>query len=378
MNKVKNVLIEVSSIRPGGGPFGYCYNLFQGYAKIKDKYPNINLYSHANSSILRTKSKIEIKKYSFLQSIILFIKNLTPTWAKHLRFNLSNRRREILKSDIVIFQGFQPSYKLKSIRKKVFTIYMPHSPTITADEILMNSRLYNTTLKTRDYLSYKRNESELIKNADLIVFASQGAADEYFKNFEIELINKRIEFINSGIDLPSNIDLKIDNKKISNGVFFIGRYVEHKGFKLFCEAAKIIKNEHDNINFFAIGGGPIDANEYVIDLGWQENPYPFINAASLIVVPNIYSYYDLLPLECAALGKPMVMTLVGGSVDQINKLTDTLGCKAEVYDLADTIKKAYKLKQEIPNWGEQNRIVYNEFYDSSVFAERWCELIKRI
>lgn len=370
----KNILIEIGAIKPGGGPSGYTYNLFEGYKKIKYIFPHLNIYSFAQRDTKRTKSMIG--KVDF--DLKVFLSKYLPNWVRTIKFRFSRKRKLMLAAQIVVFQGIQKPTAIKSIKNKVFSVYMPHTPTIAADEILMNSKLYNTSLSKREYRNMVKQERELINAADCVVFASIGASEEYWKAFNKELTNKKIEYIASGIDLP-NIDTNsTPNVDILNGVFFIGRYVEHKGYDLYCATANLVKTINPNIKFYSIGGGPIKSNDNVIDLGWQENPYPFIQAASFIVIPNTYSYYDLLPLECAALGKPLVMTKVGGNVDQLNELPDSIGATIQVDNLAESIIEAFNRKLNEPSWGENNRIKYSNFFNSEAFATRWCNFLDRI
>lgn len=376
-NKVK-IYIEVHTIRPGGGPPGYVYNLLQGYKRLSEIDKDIiEFISLSCESTNRTKSAFEVRR-NIIQVLRSYIGKKSPLFLKRIRLFKSKKWKELSKCDIVIFHGFQNSLTIKEAHKITKTIYMPHCPTIAADEELMSNNLYGIKYTKKDYAQSIETERQLIKHADMVVFASKGAATEYWKYFEPELKHTQIEYIPSGIDLPEIAKENIyDDIKLSNIVLFAGRYVYHKGFDLFCSAAEYTNKINPEINFVSIGGGAIKPNNYVKDFGWQENPYPYIKNASLIVIPNQMAYYDLFPLECAALGKPIVMTKVGGNVDQLDELPDSLGCSTNVEELSRAIIRSFEILKENKEWGINNKKKYNEFFNSESLTLRWIVLLRK-
>src|SRR5690606_13578654 len=90
----------------------------------------------------------------------------------------------------------------------------------------------------------------------------------------------------------------------------------------------------------------------VHDLGWKDDPMSTISRARIVVVPNRVAYFDLLPLEAAALGKGIVFSSVGGNIDQHALLPDSVACDLE--NLGSGIERAIELCAEDDNWGRRN------------------------
>jgi glycosyltransferase involved in cell wall biosynthesis len=308
---------------------------------------------------------------------IFVIKFLTTVGLKpFLSKKIKEGKRKIKGSDLVVFQGFQEIYLTKYARKIGKRIaYMPHSPSIMADEYKMLCALNFTKFSENEYQNFCRIESDFIKLSDFVVFPSKGASTEYFKKFSNKLFGKKIYYIQSGIKSfgrPSDIKKNISNRD-SLRIIFAGRYVHHKGYDLFCSAAELVVPHRYGVEFLTLGDGPMKKSyQYITNLGWRDDVFKVLDTADIVVVPNRIAYYDLLPLECAALGKPLVMTSVGGNVDQMHELPDTLSCDSLTPEaLAESINAAIEKLKLDPAWGEGNLLAFNSTFTVKKFAERW-------
>ena len=65
-----------------------------------------------------------------------------------------------------------------------------------------------------------------------------------------------------------------------------------------------------------------DNNLSVEMLGFQENPYKFINQARVVCMPSVYEGFGLVALEAMCLGKPVLASGAGGLSEIVN---DTCG-----------------------------------------------------
>lgn len=290
---------------------------------------------------------------------------------------IKDAKKKIRGSSVVIFQGFQEPYLINYARMQgVSTVYMPHSPCPSAQEYRMLCQLNDLPLDQRKYDSFLNNERILIALADVIAFPSYGAGSQYFSSFPCEIASKRTLYLKSGVAIEGAETTAGQIKKTPR-ICFIGRYIEHKGYDLFCAASSLLGEEGIVAEFVTIGDGPMKQSlPHVTDLGWRNDIYIALQEADIIIVPNRIAYYDLLPLECAALGKPLVMTAVGGNVDQLRDLPDSIPCsEPSIPHLASAIRKAIDEFYRNPLWGSANRKVFNKMFTAEAFARRWDDAI---
>jgi glycosyltransferase involved in cell wall biosynthesis len=318
---------------------------------------------------------------SFRLSIIKFLTKagLKPFLSKKIR----DSKKKINGSDLVVFQGFQETHLARYARKIHRRLaYMPHSPSVIADEYKMLCELNSHKFDEKHYQTLLGGEAALIGLSDFVVFPSRGAGTSYIEKFPKALSGKNIVYIKSGVKVDCG-DVGRDSARENKGpirILFAGRYVSHKGYDLFCDAAELIGENIDGIEFVTLGDGPMKKScRYVTDLGWRNDVFNVLETADIVVIPNRIAYYDLLPLECAAFGKPLVMTKVGGNVDQMHDLPDSLSCdSATPEQLAESIKAAItKLKLD-PTWGSKNRLAFESTFTVKKFAERWDAAVENM
>lgn len=382
----KKVLIVTPIIRPGGGPPGYVFNLKCGIAELANEGKLKNTFTFSgNESQKRVKvtrensgGRGDIRR--LLIGILTWL-GLTPYLSKRV----IGLKKIISENDIIIFQGYQDSHLPVYAKAKGKTVvYMPHSPSIMADEYKMLCELSCSGSDNKHYRNLAKNESLLIKLADHVAFPSQGASIEYVKAFPYLLSHKPKIFIKSGVNIHepyAQIESFIRKHKASStNVYFIGRYVSHKGYDLFLSAAALIKKNYDDVKFYTLGDGPMKReSDSVINLGWTSNIFSELLDADIIVVPNRIAYYDLLPLESAAIGKPLVMTSVGGNTDQLADLPDSVACNTlDPADLAEALLVAINILKKNKDWGIRNYDAYKALFTTQKFAKRWDEAISKL
>lgn len=389
----KNVLIITPVIKSGGGPPGYVFNLKDGLNLLKNDSELNNIYQFIGEEIEgRNKAlgeKIIRKNTSLLRRLksaignLLMILGLKYYIIKILKKDIIFNNSKIRKCDIIIFQGFQNLQLIKYAKSiKKYLIYMPHSPSIMADEYRMISSI-NGDYSKKIYKNIFKVEKKLFEYCDLVVFPSPNSKLEYTKNYGDTLLMKKIIYIKSGVKVPLQslyIRGNYYDKNRPINIYFVGRYVSHKGYDIFCEAAELLSKKFDHLNFYTVGGGPIKFSSSVVkDMGWRDDIFKVLENADLVVIPNKIAYYDLLPLECAALGKPLVMTCVGGNKDQLEDLKDSVSCdEVNAVCLAAAIEDGAKLFQDIPGWGINNRKAYEDKFTTKEFARRWDVMVDSI
>lgn len=103
----------------------------------------------------------------------------------------------------------------------------------------------------------------------------------------------------------------------------VGRLSFEKGNDRLLSACKMLKDE--GIAFFLclVGDGPerealqkqvsvLGLNDRVSFLGFQENPYPYMRSADVIVTPSRYEGFSTVVTEAMILGKPVITTPCSG------------------------------------------------------------------
>jgi len=380
----KHVLVITPSVRPGGGPAGYVYNHMVGYEELRRAGKNKNEFVFFGKTGCSDRSPGKISD-SFVSNIK---KTIVALGLKHTVMDLialfSRKKRqmksEIKKADIVIFQGPYNTNLARYAKQRSIIIYMPHSPTIAADEYRDLIRDSGKEIGPRYYENLKKEEKDIINIADTVVFPSIGAGKEYERNFSMQLIGK-VVYLKSGLHTKvSSSDDKTDIfEKGKVNILFAGRYVSHRGYDIFCDAARLLSEAGFNALFYCAGTGPLKIDTpHVQNLGWRNDIFDVIRSADIIAVPNRIAYYDLFPLECAACGKPMVMAGVGGNADQIKDLPDVIPCQPTVESLATAIRQAVEVHRTSDSWGEQNRHAYEEIFTAERLAQRWDEYVSSV
>jgi glycosyltransferase involved in cell wall biosynthesis len=373
------VLFIAPAIKPGGGAPGYMHNLIAGVRDLSSSGALRNQFDFLGDiSIERNRATGEnIARNDFRLTIIRFLTKIGLK--KILSKKVWRGRSKINCADLVVIQGFQEAYFAKYARNANKRLaYMPHSPSIMADEYKMLCELNGNYFDKEKYNRLFQEESTLIKLADFMVFPSIGASESYRNKFHFELSGCDIVYIKSGVKMD-HIEAsqnKVEAMPSTVRVMFAGRYVSHKGFDLFCEAASLVSTTHD-LEFVSVGAGPMKSkNILVTDLGWQNDVLNFLKTADIVVIPNRIAYYDLLPLECAALGKPLVMTAVGGNVDQMRDLPDTISCEdVTPSKLAQSIESAILQIKANKKWGMNNANAYESIFSAENFARRWDDVV---
>ncbi len=364
----RNVLFVADQIAPGGGPAGYLYNLRSGLRTVQAAGMTFSYWGREAGK----RSRFSRQATGPLQKITSKARGLQKRLERTVPGANRSLERAIKEADAVVFHGYQAPSRVASARRKgKQVIYMPHSPSIKADEEAMVAELMGRVLDTA---GFRKAEQQIIDEADLVVFPTRDAAAEYFAAFDGDgRLTSKSRYIESGVP-ASNFEPR-PRRDGSIGVIFVGRFVPHKGYDLFVDAAETLARRDFAAEFRTLGTG-LQARDsaHVKNLGWSETPSEHLLDADVVVVPNRVAYFDLLPLEAAALGRGLVMTTVGGNRDQLKALPDSVGCAPQ--DLAEGIAQAVHLARTDITWGTANRRVFLERFTDSAMAARWVKLLE--
>lgn len=163
----------------------------------------------------------------------------------------------------------------------------------------------------------------LFPKADKIIAQTKEMKDEMVKFYNLK--HDRITVINNPID-KDLILAKIKEDEIvkvgSPQYVFCGRISEQKDLKTLLNAFSIVKRYKPHANLWIIGNeGPkayvesvyklissLSLKESVSLLGYQSNPYKYINAADVFVLSSVYEGLPNVLIEAMYLGKPVAVT----------------------------------------------------------------------
>lgn len=110
---------------------------------------------------------------------------------------------------------------------------------------------------------------------------------------------------------------------------FLGRLTEQKCPLVFCQIVKETRKKLPGITAQMIGDGELmptvrnyiykNGLEHSIELmGFQSNPYPYLAAGKIMVMPSAWEGFGLAAVEGMCLGKPVVCSGVGGLSDIVD------------------------------------------------------------
>lgn len=380
-----NIAHFISHIRPGGGPKGYLYNLYQS-----DEMKNYDIVFESlsnerdndSSKSISKINKIKIITKKILQKILsvsviskYFIPNV---YDRDLHFS-----QDIVKKlqgyDVIVFHNLvEFSYWNKFYKKKEQAcLVFSHCPTdLTQEYILTNNEthwpIYIKKLM-REYLL--KLELEQYEKSDGLICPTEFALEGYFKDYPD--YRKAFDKIRKYEIISGVKKLKKETQCVNElNVTYLGRYHESKGFDMYLEASDLSKA---NINWQCGGFGQLDNKiiEYkkVDDLGWITNVEKVFANSAVVVIPNRETYFDLVLLEALSLGKPIVTTYTGGN--KIFKSSASfIICDPTSKAIAESVDKILSYNQE--GYSKDNENLYDQEYSLSCFSKRHIKLATKL
>jgi glycosyltransferase involved in cell wall biosynthesis len=183
--------------------------------------------------------------------------------------------------------------------------------------IYLSHATSNTRLSRIKYLLYKF----LFNFADFIVVPSIDIKEDLEK--KLNIIKKKIKIIYNPIDLKKIMKLKeeeIKELRIKRKPFLltVGRLTKAKGYPYLLRAySRIYKEIDEKLLILGIGQdeeklkslvNELGIQEHVLFLGFQKNPYKFMNRASIFVLSSLWEGFPNVILEAMACGVPVIST----------------------------------------------------------------------
>ena len=386
----------VENIRPGGGPSGYLYNLKKSLEDIDLEYVDVrSLNANDERSSLHLKDRIFHKVLLRLsRNIANLILNI-----KYILFPLFKGRNEFAKKVndlcddaeyIVLHSALEASWYLFSRYKKKRVLVMNHSPTDYSKELIDNLEdLYGFKLdgmKSR----LQKVERNIYNRADGVIVPCTNSLDDYFNGDSDWLKRNVVAEVVSGVPAINNAELdgvipeveKFRSKHKSGIILgFFGRYNSHKGYDRFIDLAKYCLEKDEEVLFVSAGSGPLKNNfksqlANYIDLGWRKDISRVISNTDIVILPNRFTYFDLLPLEALSLEKQVVCSYTGGNKKLIEL---SQGCVLGVdFDDFDLVMKTVREASKNNMSKSKIRNVFEQVYSLYAFKTGHVTLVKKL
>lgn len=183
---------------------------------------------------------------------------------------------------------------------------------------------------TKTFYENDTEEAGDYSRMDGIVFVSRDAKrqfNELFPNVEVSqaIIYNLIDA--DEINRRSNA-FRIDKRKST--LCSVGRLTEVKGYsRLIRVIDRLVHEDGFDIELWILGVGEqkqaledlirqYSLEEIVFLKGFQKNPYPYIKAADLFVLPSFAEGFSLVVAEALCLGKPILATECSGPKEMLN------------------------------------------------------------
>jgi glycosyltransferase involved in cell wall biosynthesis len=317
MSEYKKVVHFSDMLRPGGGPLGYLYNL-----KIAlDESPNdfVLVYSQKLSEN-RTPHKSKDRPFpDFINRYIKLVGQLRLLLG--LRKIHGEDKLSSINDAIIVSHSVTVAARLRRIyNDKICLCLMPHGPRSYSEEVAEEIKsVYGDDFVSKLLVKILiKLEKKVILDSSAIICATKHGLKDYFNGRGVQ--HNHIFEVTSGLKCEwKAIDqdearrrLSIEANKFVVGYF--GRYNTDKGYDYFISEISNINS--NNILFISAGVGPLERSSFenYINYGWRSDVELLISACDFVVLPNKYTYFDLLPLESMSIGVPVIASNIGGNI----------------------------------------------------------------
>lgn len=151
--------------------------------------------------------------------------------------------------------------------------------------------------------------SEDAKKGFIKVIGNTGNLTTVYNMLSVDKIKEKAELYSES---------KVNNEKFN--VIIVGRLSDAvKGQIRLINAVSRLKSEGKDISLTIVGGGDdekkikdrikeLNASDYIIMTGNQQNPYPYIKQSDLLVCASYFEGYNLTVAEALVLGVPVLST----------------------------------------------------------------------
>jgi glycosyltransferase involved in cell wall biosynthesis len=172
-----------------------------------------------------------------------------------------------------------------------------------------------------DRAGYKfKYDKEIYTHFDKIIGVSEFVKESMQKYIDESKLLAIVDITDENdVEERSKNDMYIDFDSNVKNIVSVGRLAKQKSFDLSIQAAKYLKDRDVSFKWYIIGEGSErgkleklidqnDLNDFVVLLGFNENPYPYINACDIYVQTSSFEGLGRTIIEASLLNKPIVTT----------------------------------------------------------------------
>jgi len=275
----------------------------------------------------------------------------------------------------------------RKVKPNTVVSFMAYTSVVVLMAKFISGCRFNLVTSVRTYLSHVTSNirlsriryflyKSLFNYADFIVVPSAGVKKDLEKKFNI--IQKKIKIIHNPIDLKKIMKLKeeeVKDVRIKEKSFLltVGRLTKAKGHPYLLRAYSRI-NEEVEEGLLILGTGEdeeklkslvneLGIQERVLFLGFQKNPYKFMNRASIFVLSSLWEGFPNVLLEAMVCGVPIISTDCPSGPSEIitNGKNGILVPPADEKTLADamlTLLKDENLRNKFSKNGKRRAEVF--------------------
>ena len=368
-------------LSPRGGPLAVCYYLY-------------------NEMLRRGENTMEFlesdKTYETVHSVGRSITSHLPDWfnklhrkirgAKELKAQLEGAPAktgvDLSAYDIIYFHEAMDMYLAREDLKdyKGTVLFQSHSPLPSWMEKCSDyPEYYFKTIKDLEK-KFENVDKYAFSRADYLVYPCAEAEEAYIEAWPAykEIMKEkegRYLYMQTGIN---GVSAKRSRKevreelKVPEDAFlmsYAGRHNTVKGYDLLKEiGTAMLKNAPNNYMGCCCNPGPIKEPSLAnwTEIGWTTDPYSYVAASDVFILPNRVTYFDIVMLEVLSLGQIVVASRTGG-----NKFFEKNG--AEGVFLYDDPKDAARVLNIIRSMTPEERRVLGaknrEFFEKRLTVE---------
>lgn len=249
-------------------------------------------------------------------------------------------------------------------------------------------------VKTKNFLYQK-----MLNRCDNVIFVCQNQMDYWKKNYKIK--SPLAEYIYNGIDTSYFADMYSKKEKTAlreslgfgKDDFIAGICAVLRPEKKHTDLIKAVSIVRDNglsVKCLIIGDGEqrkviekyIDDKNLSTDIritGFQKDVRPFISICDcMVLASHQVETFSIATLESMAMGKPVIMTDIGGANEQVNNgVNGFIYDKGDIGTLADKLKFMASNPEKAQNMGKMSKEIVTRRFSNEKMTNAYEEMFNR-
>lgn len=211
--------------------------------------------------------------------------------------------------------------------------------------------------KTEKFFKNIEDETNNYKKFDTVVGVSKYVIEQAIRKYDLDPSKTIVEYNpidRKEIEKKANEDLDIEKENFT--IITVGRLSMQKGYDRLLKIVKKLNEDSLIFDLWIIGVGSeeeklrkyIENNDLknVKLLGYQENPYKYINKADMFVCSSRAEGFSTVVSEAVILGKTIVTTECSGMREILGENAEYgIICRNEENDLYEKLKKVLEDKK---------------------------------